>query len=37
MGTSQPKREKVELLVHWREGQIRMRSGYGHDPRDVKG
>ncbi|KDP87367.1 DUF2188 domain-containing protein [Cupriavidus basilensis] len=31
------RREKVELLVHGQDGQIRMRNSYGHDPRDVRG
>lgn len=30
-------REKVELLVHGQDGQIRSRNSYGHDPRSVKG
>ncbi|MGO4326715.1 DUF2188 domain-containing protein [Cupriavidus sp. 2TAF22] len=31
------KRDKVELLVHGQDGQIRMRNSYGHDPRSVRG
>jgi len=36
-GTEQAKREKVELLIHGRDGQIRERNSFGNDPRDVKG
>jgi hypothetical protein len=31
------RREKVELLVHGRNGRIRERSSYGEDPRRTKG
>ncbi|MGE8449692.1 MAG: DUF2188 domain-containing protein [Pseudomonadales bacterium] len=37
VGTAEAKQDKVELLVHGRDGKIRMRNSYGHDPRDVKG
>jgi hypothetical protein len=30
-------REKVELFVHSHTGQIRDRSTYGHDPRNIPG
>jgi hypothetical protein len=36
-GTQKAKQDKVELLVHGRDGQIRERNSFGHDPRDVKG
>lgn len=36
-GTAEAKQDKVELLVHGRDGQIRMRNSYGDDPRGVKG
>lgn len=36
-GTEQAQRDKVELLIHGRDGQIRERNSFGHDPRDVKG
>ncbi|MGN5479549.1 DUF2188 domain-containing protein [Cupriavidus basilensis] len=35
--TEQAKREKVELLIHGRDGQIRERNSYGNDPRDIPG
>lgn len=37
VGTEQAKREKVELLIHGRDGQIRERNSFGNDPRDIKG
>ncbi|WER48846.1 DUF2188 domain-containing protein [Cupriavidus sp. WKF15] len=36
-GTQKARQEKVELLIHGRDGQIRERNSFGHDPRDVKG
>ena len=36
-GTERAQREKVELLIHGRDGQIRERNSFGHDPRNVKG
>ena len=36
-GIARAKKDKVELLVHGRDGQIRVRNSFGHDPRDVKG
>ena len=36
-GTERARRDKVELLIHGRDGQIRERNSFGHDPRDVKG
>ena len=35
--TAEAKQDKVDLLVHGRDGQIRVRNSCGHDPRDVKG
>lgn len=31
-GTVEAKQDKVELLVHGRDGKIRMRNSYEHDP-----
>ncbi len=31
------RRDKVEILIHGRDGQIRERNSFGHDPRDIKG
>lgn len=36
-GTERAQRDKVELLIHGRDGQIRERNSFGHDPRDVTG
>jgi len=36
-GTERAKADKVELLIHGHDGQIRERNSFGHDPRDVKG
>jgi len=36
-GTERAQRDKVELLIHGRDGQIRERNSFGHDPRNVKG
>ncbi|MGO4302152.1 DUF2188 domain-containing protein [Cupriavidus sp. RAF12] len=36
-GTERAKAEKVELLIHGRDGQIRERNSFGHDPRNIKG
>ncbi|MGO4764912.1 DUF2188 domain-containing protein [Cupriavidus sp. 2KB_3] len=36
-GTEKAKNDKVELIIHGRDGQIRERNSFGHDPRDVKG
>jgi hypothetical protein len=36
-GTEKAKNDKVELFIHGRDGQIRERNSFGHDPRDVKG
>ena len=36
-GTERAKRDKVELLIHGRDGQIRERNSFGHDPRNIKG
>ncbi|MCY0852748.1 DUF2188 domain-containing protein [Cupriavidus sp. D39] len=33
-GTTEAKQDNVELMIHGRDGQIRMRNSYGHDPRD---
>lgn len=35
--TERAKQKKVELFIHGRDGQIRERNSFGHDPRDVKG
>jgi hypothetical protein len=31
------RRNKSELLVHGRDGKVRERRSYGHDPRRIKG
>jgi hypothetical protein len=31
------RRNKVELIVHAKDGTIRLRDSYGNDPRDVPG
>ncbi|WP_342049855.1 MULTISPECIES: DUF2188 domain-containing protein [unclassified Cupriavidus] len=36
-GTEKAKLDKVELFIHDRNGKIRERNSFGHDPRDVKG
>ncbi len=36
-GTEKAKNDKVELFIHGRDGQIRQRNSFGHDPRNVKG
>lgn len=36
-GTQKAKQDKVELFIHGRDGQIRERNSFGHDPRNVKG
>lgn len=36
-GTAKAQQEKVELLIHGRDGQIRERNSFGNDPRDIKG
>ncbi|MNY77153.1 hypothetical protein D3C86_2169660 [compost metagenome] len=36
-GTTKAQREHVELLIHGRDGQIRSRSSFGHDPRTIPG
>lgn len=36
-GTERARREKVELLIHGRDGQIRARNSFGHDPRHIPG
>lgn len=36
-GTERAKKDKVELLIHGRDGKIRERNSFGHDPRNIKG
>ncbi|QET02017.1 DUF2188 domain-containing protein [Cupriavidus pauculus] len=36
-GTEKAKLDKVELFIHDRNGKIRERNSFGHDPRDIKG
>ncbi len=36
-GTERAKHDKVELLIHGRDGQIRERNSFGHDARNIKG
>ncbi|MFC4523675.1 MULTISPECIES: DUF2188 domain-containing protein [Cupriavidus] len=35
--TAAAKRDKVELLVHGKDGQIRLRNSFGNDPTRSKG
>lgn len=37
VGAARAKTKKVELFIHGRDGKIRERNTYGHDPRDIKG
>ncbi|WP_007682468.1 DUF2188 domain-containing protein [Sphingobium indicum] len=36
-GTQRAKKEGTELYVHGRDGRIRERNSYGHDPHPPKG
>ncbi|QYY33579.1 DUF2188 domain-containing protein (plasmid) [Cupriavidus pinatubonensis] len=36
-GTQRAKAKHVELFIHGRDGRIRERNTFGHDPRDIKG
>ncbi|QWE98229.1 MULTISPECIES: DUF2188 domain-containing protein [unclassified Cupriavidus] len=36
-GTERAKADKVELLIHGRDGQIRERNSFGNDPRNIPG
>ena len=36
-GTERAQNDKVELLIHGRDGQIRERNSFGHDPRRIPG
>ncbi len=36
-GKRAAQKQQTELLVHGRNGQIRMRNSYGNDPRRTKG
>ncbi|MCA3194228.1 DUF2188 domain-containing protein [Cupriavidus sp.] len=36
-GWDRAKKDKVELLIHNRNGQLHGRNSLGHDPRDAKG
>jgi len=36
-GTEKAKNVKAELIIHGRDGQIRERNSFGHDPRNIKG
>ncbi len=33
--TERAKQDKVQLFVHGRDGQIRARNSFGHDPSDI--
>jgi uncharacterized protein DUF2188 len=37
VGSAIARKNKSELLIHGRDGKIRERSTYGHDPRRAKG
>jgi hypothetical protein len=36
-GTELAQQAQVEILIHGRDGQIRARNSFGHDPRNVRG
>ncbi|NOV23549.1 DUF2188 domain-containing protein [Cupriavidus necator] len=36
-GTEKANQDKVELLIHGRDGQLRERNSFGNDPRSIKG
>ncbi|AMR77581.1 conserved hypothetical protein [Cupriavidus phytorum] len=36
-GTEKARQLQAELLVHGRDGRIRMRNSFGNDPRDIQG
>lgn len=36
-GAERAREKHVELFIHGRDGQIRERNTFGHDPRDIKG
>ncbi|CAG9172988.1 DUF2188 domain-containing protein [Cupriavidus respiraculi] len=36
-GTERAQQYRVELLIHGRDGKIRARNSFGHDPRNIKG
>ncbi|CAG9178773.1 DUF2188 domain-containing protein [Cupriavidus pinatubonensis] len=36
-GTEKARHDQAELLIHGRDGQIRERNSFGHDPRNIKG
>ena len=36
-GTERARADKVELLIHGRDGQIRERNSFGNDPRNIPG
>ena len=36
-GTERAQYHQVELLIHGRDGQIRERNSFGHDPRNIPG
>lgn len=36
-GTERAKLYKVELFIHGKDGKIRERNSFGHDPRNIKG
>jgi hypothetical protein len=35
--TARAKQDHAELCIHGRNGQIREKNSYGHDPRNIKG
>lgn len=37
LGRVMAKREKREHVIHLRDGRIRTKNSYGHDPRNVRG
>ncbi|WER46630.1 DUF2188 domain-containing protein [Cupriavidus sp. WKF15] len=37
VATEMARQSKSELFIHGRDGQIRSRSSFGHDPRQIRG
>lgn len=37
VATEMARRNHAELFIHGKDGQIRARNSFGHDPRSVKG
>ncbi|PLP98292.1 DUF2188 domain-containing protein [Cupriavidus pauculus] len=37
VATEMARQNKAELFIHGRDGQIRARNSFGHDPRSIRG